>query len=63
MSLTTMAINASVEPEMRHGVRWHLRLKNAPEFVNEATLSFRSCRDPVYPYAALAGSTQFLTAG
>jgi len=72
---TTVAIVASVQPVMRHSLGWRRHLIKAPEIMNVAAMVIRSRqipvtvvenrsrRTPVDPYAAIAGSTQFLTTG
>jgi len=48
IALTTVAINASEEPVMWYARGWHSPHWNASaEFMNQATLSFRSRRTPV----------------
>jgi len=60
---TTVAIVASVQAVMWHSLGGRLRLIKAPEIMNVAAIVNRSHWTPVDPYAGIAGSTQFLTAG
>lgn len=63
VAVTTVAIVASVQPVMRHSLRRRLNLINAPVIMNVTAKAYGSRQTPVYPYAAMAGSTDLLAAG